>query len=104
MKKPSIALAISALLTTASGHAAGMTANQESAFRGANTGNSAFTEVESSFLIAGTASVLVLTWFAWIVFSSYKAWGRQRMSGDEAGGQVLRALLVTLVTLVIVAY
>jgi len=81
-----------------------MTPAQQAAFRSANTGNARFTELESSFLIAGVATVLALLWFVWVVLSAYKAWGANRLSGEEAGSQVLRSLLVMVVTLVIVAY
>jgi len=81
-----------------------MTPAQEGAFRGANTGNSAFTELESSLLIAGTATTLAFLWFCWVLMSAYKAWGANRLSMEEAGSQALRAMFVFIITLVVVAY
>lgn len=81
-----------------------MTPGQQGAFRGANTGNSGFTELDSSFLIQGTAAVLVFLWFCWVLMSAYKAWGARRLSMVEAGGQALRAMFVFIITLVVVTY
>ncbi len=81
-----------------------MTAAQQAAFRSANSGGARFTELQSSFLIAGVASALALLWFVWVVISSYKAWGRQRITSEVASSQVFRGLFVLLVTLVIVAF
>ncbi len=81
-----------------------MTPAQRVAFRTANSGGSAFTEISSSFLIAGTATVLAFMWVSWVFISAYRAWGKNKLSFEEAGSQALRALFVFIVTLVMVAY
>ncbi|MEE9493608.1 MAG: TIGR03758 family integrating conjugative element protein [Gammaproteobacteria bacterium] len=83
---------------------AALTAAQQQAFQNANTGNTQFTLSDSKFIFAGIASALLLSWFAWVVVNTYKAWAASRATGGDAGGQILRALFVMLIVLVIVGY
>ena len=81
-----------------------MNSAQVAAFEGANTGNSAFAATDLSFLIAGIVVTAVLLWTVWVVISSYRAWGRDKLTGDVAGGVILRALFICVVTIVIASY
>lgn len=77
---------------------------QTAAFEVANTGNSAFTAPDLSFLIAGIVATAVLLWTAWVIISSYRAWGCDKITRDVAGGVVLRALFICVITIVIASY
>ena len=81
-----------------------MNSAQVAAFEGANIGGSAFTAADLTLLIAGTVATAVLLWTVWVVISSYRAWGRGKMTGDVAGGVVLRALFICVITIVIASY
>ena len=95
---------ILSLMLGVPGLASAMTPAQQAAFRGANTGNASFTELDSTLIIAGSATVLAFVWLSWVLMSAYKAWGAKRLSLEEAGGQALRALFVFIITIVVVAY
>lgn len=81
-----------------------MSARQNTAFEGANLGGSSFTGSESTHLFAGLACVIALIWLAWVARSSYDQWCTGQIKDEAAGGNVLRALFVVIITLVIVTY
>lgn len=81
-----------------------MNSAQTAAFEGANTGAAAFTASDATLLIAGLVVTAVLLWTVWVVISCYRAWGRNRISGDVAGGVILRALFICVITVVIASY
>lgn len=72
-----------------------MTAAQTAAFTAANeVGGATLTPDAVSALLMGLAFVVGLLWYAWVVYRSYEAWGRRRMTFFELGGKVVRATFV----------
>lgn len=72
-----------------------MTPEQATAFAAANeVGGAALTPEAVSMLVVGLVFAAGLVWYAWVVYRSYEAWGRERMTFFELGGKVLRATLV----------
>lgn len=72
-----------------------MTPAQTAAFAAANeVGGAVVTPETVSTLVVGLVFAAALVWYAWVVYRSYEAWGRQRMTFFELGGKVLRATFV----------
>ena len=76
---------------------------QQAAFRGANPGG-AVTEAGLLALFAGLVCALVILWCAWVVLHAYRSWSGGGSPLAEAGGQALRAVLVTVVVLAVVTW
>ena len=76
--------------------------DQLRAFRGANPVN--LTEEQVEALCAGLVGVVVLLWCAWVVLHAYKNWSTGRTGVADAGGQVLRAVLLMVVVLAVVTW
>jgi integrating conjugative element protein (TIGR03758 family) len=78
--------------------------DQRAAFQSANSGATQFDHTDSITLISASVVVVAMMWFAWVVLNAYRAWGAGVSEGMDAGSQVLRALFVTIVTMLIVSY
>lgn len=70
---------------------------QEQAFRGANQGVLALGPEEWRFVILAAAASVLLLWVAWVMISSYRAWGAGGLKSHAAAGTALRALLIMLI-------
>ncbi|MCY3810310.1 MAG: TIGR03758 family integrating conjugative element protein [Gammaproteobacteria bacterium] len=79
-----------------------MDPDQQAAFRGANPGFPV-TEADLLALCAGLVCALAIAWCAWVVFHAYRSWSAGAPPG-EAGGQVLRAVFLTVVLLAVVTW
>ncbi len=74
-----------------------VTPEQAAAFTAANeVGGAVLTPEAVSTLVVGLVFAAGLVWYAWVVYRSYEAWGRERMTFFELGGKVLRATLVVM--------
>ena len=80
-----------------------MDPDQQAAFRGANPGFPV-TEGELLALCAGLVCALAIAWCAWVVFHAYRNWSGGGATPGEAGGQVLRAVFLTVVVLAVVTW
>lgn len=83
-----------------------MSANQQAAFEGANSGNTVFSAGDLSFLIAGILATVILLWFVWVCISAYKGFssGHVRIDIQDVGSLFVRALFVLVVTLAIISF
>ena len=74
-----------------------MTPDQTAAFTAANAvGGAVLTPGTVSTLVVGLLFASGLVWYAWVVYRSYEAWGRERMTLFDFGGKILRATLVVM--------
>ena len=74
-----------------------MTPEQTAAFAAANAvGGAVLTPEAVSALVVGLLFASGLVWYAWVVYRSYEAWGRERMTLFDFGGKILRATLVVM--------
>jgi integrating conjugative element protein (TIGR03758 family) len=79
-----------------------MTSAQREAFESANTGVLSNGATNWSAVIEVTLGAILFLWCVWVLISCYKAWGAGGLTGDNAGGVSLRALVVTLILFIII--
>ncbi len=79
-----------------------MTSEQQQAFESANTGALANGSLNWLVVIESLLGVILFLWCAWVLISCYKAWGAGGLTGDNASGVGLRAIVVALILLIII--
>lgn len=73
-----------------------MTSSQEAAFKTASGGM----EILGSFnLWAGIVCMLIFTWAAWVIYQAYGGWATGSCTAKAAGGAIVRAVLIILITM-----
>jgi integrating conjugative element protein (TIGR03758 family) len=79
-----------------------MSSEQLQAFESANTGALSNSAVNWLTVIEVTLGAILFLWCVWVLISCYKAWGAGGLTGDNAGGVGLRAIVVTLILFIII--
>ena len=79
-----------------------MSADQNTAFSAANSGASFDAGDVGSFVIS-VGIVLMLTWWAWVAISSYRALKNPGASVPDAAGKIVRAAFIVMMVIAVMA-
>jgi integrating conjugative element protein (TIGR03758 family) len=77
-----------------------MSTRQETAFAGANTGQT-FDAADAQYLFIGLILTLLLLWVAWVAVSAYQQLRSPGVTASDAAGKVVRAVFVLTIALAI---
>ena len=79
-----------------------MSANQNAAFNAANSGAS-FSAGDVGVFIISVGIVLMLTWWAWVVVSSYRSLSNPGTSVPDVAGKIVRAAFIVMMVIAVMA-
>ena len=79
-----------------------MSADQNTAFSAANAGTPFSADAVGVFVIS-VGIVLMLTWWAWVALSSYRALSNPGASVPDAAGKIVRAAFIVMMVIAVMA-